>query len=373
MKKGLFINEKGTIFMTTMISMFIMILMGGYIFQVTTQDTRLIAQMKRSQQAQQIAEAGLARGLSMLYTNWASSVTVNNVSLGVGTYSTSLSSSSGRYLVSCVGSVGGVTRTATAEIKAPTGSAFDYVLSGGGNVAWDPGTGGSSGTLTGDIYASGNLSMGGTITGNVTYGGNVSGSNSGTQTHPAPSISWPTVTNGYYKTIAQANGQYISGNKSYNSGSPIPANPAGGVIYVTGNITINDIQSTTACIFAEGNITVTKSTSVTPILTVNQYIGADGSYPAIVTLGNLTIDGHGNSSSGSALTVTGLIYTGGNFDIIGNHYDNPRISVTGSIISRGNITTSLTSHNNVIVTYVKQNPPGFNVGNASTSIVSYNR
>ena len=114
---------------------------------------------------------------------------------------------------------------------------------------------------------------------------------------------------------------------------------------------------------------MTKSGSSTPRLTVNQY----SNYPAIVALGNLTIDAHGNSSNGSALIVTGLIYTGGNFDIIGNHYDNPQISITGSLISRGNITTSLTAHNNVVVTYSHQNPPGFNIGNTTTSIVSYNQ
>ena len=82
MKNNPLANEKGTIFLTTMISMFMMVLMGGYIFQVTTQDTHLIAEMKYSQQAQLIAEAGLARALSTRFTNWCNSVTTNNVSLG---------------------------------------------------------------------------------------------------------------------------------------------------------------------------------------------------------------------------------------------------------------------------------------------------
>ena len=106
MIKNLFANEKGTIFLTTMISMLIMILIGGYIFQVTTQDTHLIAEMKKSQQGQLIAEAGLARALSTLYTNWHASAIASNISLGAGSYSTSLTSSSGRYLVSSTGSVG---------------------------------------------------------------------------------------------------------------------------------------------------------------------------------------------------------------------------------------------------------------------------
>ena len=368
MKNILLAAQTGAIFLTTMVSLLIMLIIGGYIFQVTTQDTHLIAKMKRSLQAQQIAEGGLARALSTLYTNWSASVATSDVALGVGTYSASLASSNGRYLVSSVGSAEGVTRSVSAEVTAPANSAFNYALAGGGNVTWDPGTGGSSGTLTGDLYAGGNLSMGGTINGNAYAGGSISGSNNGTQTTPAGAVSFPTVTNGYYKTIAQTNGQYISGNKTYNSGSPLPVSPAGGVIYVTGDVTINDVQSTTAVIFAEGNITMTKSGNSTPRLTVNQY----SNYPAIVTLGNLTIDAHGNSSNGSALITTGLVYTGGNFDIIGNHYNNPRISITGSLISRGNITTSLTAQNNVVVTFVKQNPPGFSTSLANTSIVSYN-
>ena len=369
MKKSLFSNEKGTIFLTTMVSMMIMIIMGGYIFQVTTQDTHLIAEMKKSLQAQQIAEAGLARGLSTLYSDWSNSITASDVSLGVGTYSTSLTSSGGRYLVSSTGTVSGVSRTVTAEVTPPGSSAFDYALAGGGNVTWDPGSGSSSGTLTGDIYAGGNLSMDGTVNGDAYAGGNITGTNTGTQTTDAPATSFPTLTTSYYKTIAQANGTYYTGDKTFTTASPIPATVAGGVIYVTGNVTLYNVQSTTACIFVEGNIDMKKTGSSTPRLTINQY----SDYPALVSLGNITIDAQGNSSNGSALTITGLVYTGGNFDIIGNHYNNPQVSITGSIISRGNITTSMTAQNLVNVTYVQQNPPGFDVGNSNTTLVSYNQ
>ncbi len=364
-------GERGTVFVTTMVCLLLIVLTGSGAYQFSSGQIFAVNRMDRSLRAQSLAEAGLAKALSNLNTSFNGATNasyISSTSLGGGTYSVAINNYSSRVLVTSTGTYQSVTRKASAEVSPPTLSALDYALAAGGNLTWDPGTGGSSGTVTGDLYAGGNVSMDGTVNGDVDAGGTITGTNSGTQTTPAGVATFPTVTSSYYQTIAQANSLYYAGNKTFNSSSPIPATPAGGVIYVAGNVTINDTQATTACIFAGGNINIQKSGSSTPKVTINQY----SNYPALVALGNITIDSTGNPGGGAYFIATGLIYAGGNFDIIGNHYDNPRVSITGSILARGNLTTSLTSHNNLLVTYVHQSPPGMNAGLSTMQIVSYN-
>ncbi len=376
MKKITYLNETGTIFLTTMVSMMIMILIAGYIFKVSAQDTTLVAEMKDSTQAQQVAEGGLARALSHLYSSWSSSYSISSTTLGPGTYSTSMSSSSGRYLVSSVGAVSGVNRTVTAEVAPPTVSALQYALASGSPttaLVWNSTGGGASGALTGDIYSAFNATVGGAITGSVYSGGTVtnSGTISGsTNNNWGTVVSFPTVNMSYYKNIATANGLYYSGDKTYND-STLPAAPAGGVIYVHGNLVINGHQSaTTACFVADGNITLQASASNKLQVTINQY----SNYPALMTGsgGSITVSSTGNAGGGAYVTITGLIYSGNNVSMSGNHYDNPRLSLTGSVLARGALSIAPNSQSNIKMTYSAQNPPGFTNGASSMSIRSYN-
>jgi hypothetical protein len=86
--------------------------------------------------------------------------------------------------------------------------------------------------------------------------------------------------------------------------------------------------------------------------------------------GNIVFTSTGNG--GAYLTVTGLIYSGNNFTIDAGNHDN--FTVTGSILAKGVIDTDgTTAWNNMNVTYVSQNPPGFsNAGNANMTVRSYN-
>jgi len=370
-------SERGTILAATAILIAILLLVAGSMYEWSNHQMHYLGRLNDSLQARALAEAGLDRALATLSADFNSKNDAGNfpsTTLGGGTYDAAVSTISGRHLVTSTGSYKDTQTNVSAEVNEPTISALSYGIATGGNLIWDPGTGGSSSTITGDLYSAGNLLVEGTVTGDLTAGGTITSTRAtvgGTETAGSSTVvSFPTLNAGFYQTIAQANGNYITGNVNYNDSNPIPSSPAGGVIYVTGNIKITGTQSTTSCIVAGGNITFCKVGSSNPTVTIYQF----SNYPALVAAGNIVFTAVGNSSDGSGLTATGLIYAGGNIVLSGNHFDNPRFELNGSIIARGNPTTSgLTSHNELILNYVAQNPPGFSTSTTSTPlIVSYN-
>lgn len=90
--------------------------------------------------------------------------------------------------------------------------------------------------------------------------------------------------------------------------------------------------------------------------------------PALIAMGNFAFQSSGNG--GAYLTLTGLVYTGGNFDFQSGNHDN--FTLTGSLVSLGNITISPQSFNVVAAAYSQQNPPGFTVPPSQFGVESYN-
>ena len=376
-------NRRGTVFLTTMVCVFLMSTTGGYLYVMSARNSHYANQLQKSTQALMLAESGLARALSTIKVDWNAISSDGNfpeTSLGTGTYDAGVATVSGRYLVSSVGSVEGVTRTVSAEVTPPAISALDYAFAGGSIAAHviDPGTGQATGTITGDIYSAGPLTLDGptggnllNITGDVDGASTISTSSSvtvsGTQTQNyTATVNFPTVDFSYYQTIATANSQYYNGDQTFASGA-LPAAPAGGVIYVNGNVKIRGTQSVTAAVIATGNITIEKSGSTYPRVTVNKF----GNFPALMTQnGSITFTSTGNG--GAYLTVTGLIYSGNNFTIdTGNHDD---ITVTGSVLAKGVIDLDgMTAWNDLNVTYASQsNLDGFDNEDGDFEILSYN-
>ena len=376
-------NQRGSVFLTTMVCIFLMSLTSGYMYQMSAYNSNFTNRLQQSTQAQILAEAGLNRAISTIRASWSAGSVANNfplTSLGNGSYDASVSTVSGRTLVSSVGTVNGVQRTVSAEVVAPTTSALNYVFAGGAISAHviDPGTGQATGTITGDIYAAGPLTLDGPVGGNLlNVTGNVYGAStvstsssvtvSGSQNQNwTQTVSFPTVDFSYYQTIATTNGYYYNSDQTFSSGT-LPGSPGGGVIYVNGNVTIQGTQNVTACIIATGNITIQKSGSTYPRVTVNEYTN----YPALMTQnGSIAFTSTGNGEA--YLTATGLVYSGNNFSIdTGNH---DAITITGSVLAKGVIDTDgMTAWNNLNVNYVSQSPPGVtSSGSATMTVRSYN-
>ena len=221
-------NERGSVFATTMMAALLMILSAGYMYQMADQGLYNVKQIQYRTQAKYIADAGLADALGRLRTTWTTSTTYPSTSLGGGTYQASVTTASSRTKVTSTATLNGVTQTATAEVTAPGLSAFDYVFASGGNSSIDTGTGGSSGTVVGNMYAGGNFTLDGpssggvmAVTGNIDAAGTYTDSGgalttvSGTTTSSfSTAVAFPVVTYSYYQAIAQANSTYINGDQA---------------------------------------------------------------------------------------------------------------------------------------------------------------
>ena len=222
----------------------------------------------------------------------------------------------------------------------------------------DSGTGQSPGSVTGNIYAGTNLTLDGpssggalTVTGNAQAAGTITKSSSVTLTGSSTptystEVTWPTVSMSTYLATAQANDSasndsYRSGNVTFASGG-MPATITGNVLYINGDVTIQGTQSTRVCLVATGNITMSKSGSTYPKVTIT----APTNYPAIVCTKNLTYSSNGNG--GSYLRATGLVYPQGNFTWSSANHDE--LTLTGSLMARGTITISPTAQNAVAIT-----------------------
>ncbi len=371
------INKRGSVFPTALISLFAMCALSGILYKMTTQDTHLINHMKKATQAEYLAEAGLSEVLGILSADWSAKDSGGNFPLknvDPGSYDATIVQSNGRVLITSVGTVAGVQRTVSAEVAAPASSALDYAIAGHSvsfTLVGQSHVQVDHGSVYSDTNASLNAQAGSSqielqAPGQVIAGGSVTTSGAGsittgTKTSGAPLASWPVPDFNYYKNIAQTNGTYVNGNATYSNVNSLPS-PAGRVIFVTGNVTISKAQSTTATIIATGDITVTGGT-----LSISQ----PGNYPALMTQnGTITFSGVGNSNP-SELTATGLVYSGNNFTVSGNHH---HINVQGTILAKGAWAADFNgaAQNHIEVNYVKPNVNGLSSGNGgSMNIKSY--
>lgn len=382
------LNDHGTIFLTTMLCMFFMAMIGGYLFKMTSDDMFSIQRLKHSAQAQQLAEAGLADALGVMNTDWDARLVAGNfpsTSLGPGTYDASVAQVSSRWLVTSVGTVNSVSRTASCEVTGPVTSALAYILAGGSNIDIKL-TAFSTNTIIGNIYATSNIAFDAQANnavvstsnpGNVYAGGTIDKKGTvliGGSENPNWSnmVGFPVFDYAYYQNIAQSNcpappcssatDYYFDTDTTFDGTNPLPAAPDGGVVFVNGDVVVSSTQTMTGCLVATGTIDIAQVH-----LTINQY----NNFPAMLTqTGDILVRSVGNAAQGW-LTATGLVYSGNNFSLSGNH--NPRVDVTGSIVARGTLSQSGTQ-STLLMNYVLQNPPGMiSSGAQDMEVVSYNR
>lgn len=365
-------NESGAIFLSTMVSLLVMVIVGGSIFNLTSQDLFFVNRLKKSTQARQLAEAGLAQACAALKVSWTSSTIYPATSVGPGAYQATVTTVSGRTLVTSTGTVDNVSRIVSAEVTPTVSSAMDYALASGSELEYEFESSNSSGVVVGNMYSGEDMEFENnpgnpptTVNGNATAAGNIEDNPviTGTQTENyAIQVPFPTIDLNYFQSIAQANGQYFAGSKVYNSGE-IPAAPAGGVIYVGGSCSIYGTQSTNATLVVAGSLAIQKSGNTYPKITITK----TDSMPALVVIGNTTFQSSGNG--GAYLTVRGCMYSGGNFTFKPNY---SALGLVGQIIARGEIEIDPQSNSSANVVYWAQNPLGFTSQSTQFGVESYN-
>jgi hypothetical protein len=230
----------------------------------TSNATHVARKMEKGSQALEIAEAGVADMLSKMstnYTYWMNSTFSST--FGSGSYSvvTRVDPTTGHVLITSTGTVGTDSRTTVMELLGDLYSAWDATMGtdgciiSGGDSTIDT----SALTVNGSVHANGSvLSSKGNpyVKGDISACGTVAGSINGPGTRQAGSAA--VVVPDYRKTmdawkdVAQNGGLYY--NSTVNlTGAIIPPN---GVIFVNGDLTIDNNSYIKGTIVCTGTVTI---------------------------------------------------------------------------------------------------------------------
>lgn len=252
-------NTKGVMFVTVMLTLMLMISIAVSASNMLLQDTYMIKRLKRSTQAQYLAEAGINDALATLAElGLAAKDNPENFpqkSLGEGTYDVTVIESGERVLLQSEGEVNGVTRTVALEVKEGAPTSLYYAMSSGSDFRLTASQTGWS-DINGDIHANRNMSLrtlqagwidvdtcgGECCDGSLSATGTVSLDDGvtyhGSLTEGAPAITFPDFDYASYINLAMAGDDYYSGDAIWVSQT---LNPTNGIIYVEGTATFNGV------------------------------------------------------------------------------------------------------------------------------------
>ena len=130
-------SEKGAIFITVLIISMLTIFIAVGASNMLLQDVHMIKHLKRSMQAQYVAEGGISDALAKIAASFSAKDNPGNfplTNLGDGTYDVTVTQSGGRVLLSSVGIVEGVSRTVSCEVRSNIASALYNMMSSGANL-----------------------------------------------------------------------------------------------------------------------------------------------------------------------------------------------------------------------------------------------
>ena len=344
--------RRGSAMFTVLITMGVLSVVTTSMVYMALQQPFNVRRTRDTIRAQAIAEAGANIAYAMLSTNFSLKDTpaaFPATAYRGGTFDVTVSSiSSTSAVINSLGTMNSGRATVALDIlcttsnlpsgqPAPTGAYACAVMSGGmmtwnGNstvnlgggkvfsntglqISGNAGVVGDAGTV-GKITMSGNaLIQGNTSASAYKTSGNVSITGTKFTGTVAP-ITIPVIDLTPYYNTALANGQVYNSSQSFSGNYTF--NPAGGVIWVVGDLSFSGNGVINGCIIATGNITMSGN------VTQNQY----ANYPGLASQnGSITLSGN--------YTHNGLLYTkSGDVTIAGN------VNLYGSIISAGLYTVS---------------------------------
>ncbi len=364
-------GEKGTVFLTTMVVTFLILMVGSSVFSLCSQELFLAKSLNKATQAQNLADAGLSEAIAVLSVSFSKKNNPANFplrTLANGTYDVTVVESGGRVLLKSAGTVDNIQKTATAEVEDLTPTALNYGEAAGGNIKLDTIFLAMS-LINGDLFANQDVTLKAYFLALIDVNGNVFAGGSATRqgnvdwysaTSNAGNITFPVYDFNYYKAIAQANGTYYAAaqtwtNKSFN------LNNTGGVLFVDGDVTFWGLNnSLTGCLVTTG--TVRLYGTLTQAKAANY-----PTYPAIMTSDKDIL-----CFSVGKLFADGLVYAGKDLSLLGVF---SRIKVTGSVIAKGTLKQA-NLVNYLEINYLAQNPPGLILPGGATNptrVKSYNK
>jgi hypothetical protein len=327
-------------------------------------DAFTVKRLKASTEAYYLAEAGIEEAIQNL---WDNSFDVSKFpiirNLGTGSVTTNLNtskwSSNNILLITATGTVNGISRKLKTEIKANIPPSFNYTILANKKILPTNQTTVNCGSSTGihsnssatggflsppAVYVVGLLRPC-VVNGNASAVGHVrtllQGTITGTKTDHAPAVSLPSFDAAffnYYINMATTGGSIYTPPSGTQVFSAMTLTPTNGVIYVNGNVSIENDVNLTGCIIATGDIWV--NFIVDGTFSQTQV----GNLPALMSRG-------GGIWVWSPTTLNGLVYAAGDILTLSLWGTYGNISINGEIMSKGNVTVA----DKATITYVKQN------------------
>ena len=284
-------NNKAMIFVTVIVIAALMIFIIVAASNMILQDTHMVKRLRYSTQAQYLAEAGISDALATLVTNGFSEFVSGTPSpaLGDGTYSFTVKEytvgTEDRWLVSSQGTVSGISRTATIEIKDVSSPTLKNALSAGTNIAIKANKGDV--TITGDIHANNDLTLkeiggefgqlsvmapgSGEGTGKATSSNKYSVDTGVSIADPPPAsggnkprLSMPIFRFDIFKQVAIDEGVYYGSSQTFTDEWNLRGGAAG-IIYVDGDVVFNGRCRVRGGFVAKGDITLNRNNSLTQV------------------------------------------------------------------------------------------------------------
>ncbi|MFH1305885.1 MAG: hypothetical protein ABIH74_05755, partial [Candidatus Omnitrophota bacterium] len=267
-------QNKGSILILVMVFVLLMSATVLAFTSVLRGDIELVKRATRNEQAKNIAESGINHARAKLEEEGFDAQADFTTTMDTGSYAVTFSQIGTRYLVTSVGTSGGVSRIVAVEIRKNAASALDYLI-GVGNTIRLRCFPFAAISLNGDIRANDKVYLsGGPILGRMDITGEVSATgevregtihylqdnfdenvyingqsnDSATVEEGAPRIDFPVFDYESHKAAATASGDYYSGNKTFTDTTLSPAN---GIVYVEGIATFKGVCTVSGGIVAD--------------------------------------------------------------------------------------------------------------------------
>jgi type II secretory pathway pseudopilin PulG len=291
--------QRGFAIFTVVFVVVIFAILGIAAVALITGSTRMMSDEYHTQQALDVAQAGLAYTAEQLADddNWSDN-TGFTMSFGPGSFTiTFLAQAENSATVRSDGTVEGITRSVKQEFgEGDLPKAFTKAIYTEGEIDVD---GSATGDIDGDVSAGGGVDEGE----GVDFDGDVDEGN--------PDAEVPTPDWSYWQSIADS---VIGSNYNFGSGTYT------GIYYITGNVSISSDVTINGTIIARGNVGISGGSNIT--------ISATAPNPAIIAEGSVLFSG------ATGLTINGWVFSMDTVTFTGN----TDIEVTGGFTAQGDVT-----------------------------------
>lgn len=275
-------NVKGTVFVISMVISMLMILIAVSASNMLLQDVHMIKRLKRSAQAKYLAEAGLSEAFATLAASSTWSASSGSGTLGSGGYSYTISQVATRWLVISTGTVSGVSRTVSAEVKNLYPASMTNALAASNDI--DIKSVQADVTIKGDLHANNSCMLReqgpstlisvqayGDATGKITAcntlltSGNVSIADMANSGGGKPPQTLPSFDFGYFKSVAQSSGEYYSSDTTFDDQDHPLTGGTAGITFVNGTATFKGTNAITGGFVATNDIKLNNNNTITQV------------------------------------------------------------------------------------------------------------